>query len=70
MRAIVAAGRRTLVALLAATILRLWDGRTLEAVEWIRHGEEYVVTLRDGTVLILRAQEVREVEPPPRPPGR
>jgi len=59
--------RATLVALLVATIFRLWDGRVLEAVEWIRHGEEYVITLRDGTTLILRQQEVREVRQAPAP---
>ena len=49
--------------LLAAAVFRLWDGRTLEAVDWVRHGEEYVVTLSDGRVLILREQHVREVMP-------
>ncbi len=64
MRGIVAAGRRWgCLLLLAATVFHLRDGRTLVAKDWIRHGDEYVVTLRDGTVVILRQQEVRELEP-------
>lgn len=56
-------------ALLAAALFHLWDGRTLQAIEWVRHGEEYVVTLSDDSVLILRAQEVREVIPRAGHPG-
>ncbi len=65
MRTIVAAVARASVglSLLAATLFHLWDGRTLLAAEWIRHGDEYVVTLRDGTTVILRQQEVRQVGP-------
>ena len=60
----VAAGRRWgLALLLAATIFRLWDDRALVATEWIQHGDEYVVTLHDGTTVILRQQDVREVAP-------
>ena len=55
--------RGTMLALLAAAIFQLWDGRSLEVKEWLRHGDEYVVTLTDGRVLILRQQEVREIAP-------
>ena len=65
---IVAAGRRwRLALLLAAAIFQLWDGRTLLATEFIRHGDEYVVTLPDGSTVILRQQEVRDVQPAPAP---
>lgn len=53
--------RATTLALLVAATFHLWDGRVLEVTEWIRHGEEYVVTLRDGSTLVVRQQEVREV---------
>ncbi|MBI2528330.1 MAG: hypothetical protein HYV93_20410 [Candidatus Rokubacteria bacterium] len=33
------------LALLAAALLHLWDGRTLPVQEWLRRGDEYVVTL-------------------------
>ena len=55
--------RVSMLALLAATIFQLWDGRELEVKEWLRHGDEYVVTLSDGRVLILRAPEVRRLLP-------
>lgn len=66
--------RRWVVALLAAALFHLWDGRTLDVGEFIRHGDEYVVTLRDGRTLILRQAEVREIapardEPAGRPPA-
>ena len=55
--------RPVILALLAAVLFRLWDGRTLEVKEWLKHGDEYVVTLADGTTLILREREVKEVVP-------
>ena len=64
MRGIVAAARAWGgPPLLAATVFHLPDGRTLVAKDRIAHGDECVVTLRDGTVGILRQQEVRELEP-------
>ncbi len=63
-RGIVATGRRWgCLLLLAAAVFRLWDGQTLIATGWVQHGDEYVVTLRDGTTVILRQQEVRELDP-------
>jgi len=53
--------RATTLALLVAATFHLWDGRVLEVTEWIRHGEEYVVTLRDGRTLVVRQQELREI---------
>lgn len=66
--------------LLGAAVFHLWDGRRLEVGEWIRHGDEYVVTLASGEMQILRQSEIRRVEerpaaapaPPagrPAPPG-
>lgn len=51
-----------MLALLAAALFQLWDGRMLPAQEWLRHGDEYVVTLGDGSTLILREQEVKDVQ--------
>jgi len=63
-RIVAAAARGALaLAVLAATVFHLRDGRTLVAVDWIRHGDEYVVTLREGTTIIVRQQDVRELEP-------
>jgi hypothetical protein len=59
--------RRVLLALVATALFHLWDGRTLQVKEWIRHGDEYVVTLADGTTLVLREQEVKEVVPGEKP---
>ena len=55
------------LAFLAAALFQLWDGRTLPVQEWLRHGDEYVVTLGDGSVLILREQEVKAIVPVEKP---
>jgi hypothetical protein len=47
----------------AAMLFHLRDGRVVAAAEWLRHGDEYVVTAQDGRVLILRQQEIREMVP-------
>jgi hypothetical protein len=69
-------GRLAAAALVLAAIFHLWDGRTLEVREYLQHGDEYVVTLPDGSMRIVRQAEVREVVAgarpaagPARPPG-
>lgn len=47
-------------------VFHLADGSRLEVAEWIRHGDEYVVTLPSGETRILRQSEVRSVEERPR----
>ncbi len=59
--------RATALALLAAAIFHLWDGKALPATGWVAHGDEYVLTLEDGAVLILRQREVREIVPGEQP---
>lgn len=44
-------------------MIRLWDGATLEVSDWMRHGDEYVVTLPGGEVRVLRQQDIREIVP-------